>query len=601
VRAPLAFLIAVPLAAQQPTIKVSPNILVTRAPGVEHAEVYVAAHPRDASSLVGMATTMRDVGSRVMLELYATSDGGQTWTSSIPSHQITNGGGDPIVGVSAQGTALGVALGHGMWAYRSEDGGLTWDAGRRAGSGDHERLGVDYSPGAYAGRLYLAAEVGDGKPTPDSIKRAVSVWRSHDDGRSWIGPVTAAREPVHGIAVNGLVVLSDGTVALFLNKYPNPGKDMTTPTWEMQLTTSSDGGVTFTPPRSIGTQYFNGYADLRRRQAAGRMDNGGGFDVAADANRTRFRDRMYMVYSEMRKADDGARIVARWSADKGATWSTPVNVAPESRAAVSQFQPAIAVNKDGTAAVIWYDTRDANGREEFNVYFAASVDGGRSWSTPARISSAPSRPFASGNVRPVPLIASQTANDVRVTMISAFSRWPNGGDYIGLAADANGVFHPFWTDARSGTYEVYSSRVEVSAGAVTLASSAPRALERRTVNEQVTLDLDPVTVDWEEGELLVPVRLKNVSRDTVYGPLSVEVKAICARACGAADSARVMNATNGARGAGAIMNYAGALRDLDALAPGALTEAITWRVKMATLRHSDLSITAVITGEVKHK
>ena len=216
--------IAATLDAQQvPRVRVAPNVLVSRDPAVGHAELWVAAHQTDADRLVGMATTIRDVGSKVMLELYASADGGQTWTSAIPAHQLAKGGGDPIVGFSAQGTALGVALGdRGMWVYRSEDGGVTWDAGRRAGNGDHERLGVDYSAGPFAGRMYLAAEVGDGRPTPDSIKRAVNVWRSQDDGRTWIGPVTVAREPLHGIAVNAMNVLSDGTVVLYLNKYPNP-------------------------------------------------------------------------------------------------------------------------------------------------------------------------------------------------------------------------------------------------------------------------------------------------------------------------------------------------------------------------------------------
>ena len=46
--------------------------------------------------------------------------------------------------------------------YRSDDGGLSWDNGLRAGNGDHERLGVDYSTGQFAGRMYLAAEVAEG-------------------------------------------------------------------------------------------------------------------------------------------------------------------------------------------------------------------------------------------------------------------------------------------------------------------------------------------------------------------------------------------------------------------------------------------------------
>jgi hypothetical protein len=139
--------------------------------------------------------------------------------------------------------------------------------------------------------------------------------------------------------------------------------------------------------------------------------------------------------------------------------------------------------------------------------------------------------------------------------------------------------------------------VDVSTSNVALASG--RQLDRRTLNEQVTIDLDPITIDWERGELLVPVRLKNTSKDSVFGPLNLEVKTICARRCDATDSARVLNAGNGNRSAGATFDYTPALRDLDALAPGAVTEAIIWRVKPASMRHTDLMIHVEVRGAVK--
>src|ERR1051325_10309377 len=94
-------------------VRIGPNVLVSRNTDVGHAELWIAAHPTQADKLVGMAATLRDVGSRVMLELYATADGGQTWTPSIPAHQLAEGGGDPLVGVSAQGTGSRGALGGG--------------------------------------------------------------------------------------------------------------------------------------------------------------------------------------------------------------------------------------------------------------------------------------------------------------------------------------------------------------------------------------------------------------------------------------------------------------------------------------------------------
>src|SRR5258708_33034058 len=109
----LAFALTVPamLFAQTPSVRVSPNVLVSRNLDVGHAELHVAAHPRDANALVGMAITVRDIASKVLLESYATTDGGQTCTPAIPAHQLTIGGGDPIVGFTAQGAAARGALG----------------------------------------------------------------------------------------------------------------------------------------------------------------------------------------------------------------------------------------------------------------------------------------------------------------------------------------------------------------------------------------------------------------------------------------------------------------------------------------------------------
>src|ERR1051325_11608234 len=103
------------LSAQEPParVRIGPNVLVSRNTDVGHAELWIAAHPTQADKLVGMATTLRDVGSRVMLELYATADGHHKWTPSIPAHQLAKGGGDPIVGFSAQGTEIGRASGRG--------------------------------------------------------------------------------------------------------------------------------------------------------------------------------------------------------------------------------------------------------------------------------------------------------------------------------------------------------------------------------------------------------------------------------------------------------------------------------------------------------
>src|SRR5258708_34532790 len=101
----LAFALTVPamLFAQTPAVRVSPNVLVSRNLDVGHAELHVAAHPRDANALVGMAITVRDIASKVLLESYATTDGGQTRAPAIPTTQLTIGPGHRMLGFPAPG------------------------------------------------------------------------------------------------------------------------------------------------------------------------------------------------------------------------------------------------------------------------------------------------------------------------------------------------------------------------------------------------------------------------------------------------------------------------------------------------------------------
>jgi hypothetical protein len=312
---------------------------------------------------------------------------------------------------------------------------------------------------------------------------------------------------------------------------------------------------------------------------------------------------MYIVYCEGRTPNEGTRIAFRWSADHGKTWSPPRDIVPERRGDVSQFQPAIAVNSDGTIGVMWYDTRDVI--DGWNLYFTASTDGGDTWATPVRVSSEPTVAFTAANDRPVPLVVRQAPAGIAVAMLSAFSRWPAGGDYMGLAADASGVFHPFWVDGRSGIFEVYTSRVQVVPSGdmvVAVAQGLPTDTSRhqQMLNEKVTLDFDPVRVDWQAGELLIPVRLRNTSTDTVYGPLKVKVTKLSGSQLVRADGVtEILNATNGQRGEGAEFDFTPALRDVPFLAPHAVSEAMIWRVKPASMRHTDVNFTAAVQGFVR--
>jgi hypothetical protein len=75
---------------------------------------------------------------------------------------------------------------------------------------------------------------------------------------------------------------------------------------------------------------------------------------------------------------------------------------------------------------------------KWDLYFAASVDGGESFAAP------------------VPLLEQPYRTDTKVT-----PRWPYGTDYISLATPPDGSFHLLWIDSREGKGVMESARIEV--------------------------------------------------------------------------------------------------------------------------------------------
>ena len=140
----------------------------------------------------------------------------------------------------------------------------------------------------------------------------------------------------------------------------------------------------------------------------------------------------------------------------------------------------LAVNKDGVVGATWYDTREASdGQILFHEYFAASTDGGKTFLPPVRVSSAISSPRGAGNMN-VQASVSRYKQYARLQMPSVASRWPTGGDYVGLAADRNGVFHPFWADARTGAFQIYTAAVSVVVPPKEKNATTPPAAPART-------------------------------------------------------------------------------------------------------------------------
>ena len=470
-----------------------------------------------------------------------------------------------------------------MSVYRSEDGGRSWLAPARLGGGyDRVAVAVDNSAGPTAGRIYVTG----------NLEAGPRIHRSVDDGRTFEGAVT-----LPGIAVTDVMVLSDGAVLVPLYTGPDLRlpESRGNPMAAYSTVVSTDGGATFSAPRrGFEQQRYSTDTTVRRRRAGSIVgDNTATF--AADVRSARYRDRVYAAFPDMRWAAGKPRIAVVSSSDRGVSWSAPVMIDASAPASASQFLPAIAVSDSGVVGVMWLDTRASADDDVYDVYFSTSLDGGGTFLPAVRVSSETSRPAGPGNVRPGLSRLRYRGDTLVMDFLSGYSRWRDVGDYIGLTADAKGVFHPVWPDSRDGTFQLQTARIE-------LLSGAQSASAVDTVTRPVGIVLDPSRFDVEKRELVVPVRIRNTTADTLFPPIVATLTSVGDTtlvrigAMSPGDTVTIVNATNGQPGPGASFDFSRGLGTVGLLAPGAVSGAVDFRLRVATPAASGLRWRMVVAA-----
>jgi hypothetical protein len=96
------------------------------------------------------------------------------------------------------------------------------------------------------------------------------------------------------------------------------------------------------------------------------------------------------------------------------------------------------VNNGGVVGVLWYDRREASDNLAYRARFAASFDGGLTFSPSVRVSAAPNDPKAQHDSQP---------------FVAA------GGDTAGLNAAADGRVHVVWIENRLGLQQVWTAAI----------------------------------------------------------------------------------------------------------------------------------------------
>jgi hypothetical protein len=346
-------------------------------------EPSIAVDPRAPRRIV--AAWMQDDGRSNLV--MASRDGGRTWARVfVPGLTDCTGGtlsgaADPWLSFARGGKLLlssGIAnlshlpgAGSGpeprQVASRSADGGLSWSLPAT----------VQFAPGVYSdksaatadpfrrGRTYDAWTVRTG-PEEDTG----SAWfsRSSDGGRTWSPPrlvYDPGKEHVLPFCV-AIAVLPHRVLLDVMTVFDNVAG-----TSDVMAARSGDGGRTWSRPALIAHTSGNAAVDPDT-----------GTEVAgtpADASVTVGPDGVPTVAWNDIASPHASRTLASRSSDGGRSWSRPVAV---SNVRGQAFQASVAAAGDGTLGVTWYDDRrDAGGSAawEFDVWFAFSRDGGRSW------------------------------------------------------------------------------------------------------------------------------------------------------------------------------------------------------------------------------
>ena len=447
-----------------PRISGQPNVNVQMNgdsyPPMPQNETAVAYSLDNPMVAVAAANDYISGGNMVMY----TSDGGQTWKSTVVNPQFRGTadfctGGDPSVAYSLRDHAFYMgqlcffrSLPYSeVQIYASFDNGATWTPGRQAARAatnfdytagtvdesifnDKDYITVDnYPTDSHYGRLYVTYT--KFHIQPDGFSDYCPIELSYADAIPSFDPsLTVFQQSAvmpDNPGGNGKgpsadqfsdpVVEKGGALDIaFVNEECNTSLDH-----HLLFQRSTDGGTTFLPKavRVDGPGEFvdnPNLADLLPNKKF-RAPN---TESIAYSEATGTLAYVYTNYDNM--ATQGGNIEVKTSTDQGSTWSTGqvISTSGGAPAPNDQFFPWIAASPNGAFSAIWLDCRRDPNNHDIDTFQATSRSDGATWSN-SRISTVSWDPdngfFKSGSFI---------------------------GDYSGLAA-ADNVIYPVWTDGRN--------------------------------------------------------------------------------------------------------------------------------------------------------
>ncbi len=389
-------------------------------------EVTVEINPANPSQVIAGANNN---GGQ---EMYYSTDGGENW---FVQGVLANTCCDPTIDWKSDGSwaytaALSGSLGVSFW--RSSDGGQTWvDRLNLTNSGsDKEFLHVDRSPASpFQDTIYMTYHRAN----------TMQLARSVNDGASF--NIVAFSAAPKGIG-SDITTTSNGDLYYFYASFEAP---------DIVLLKSTDGGNNFVPRISVtptSAVFDFPIPAMEQRNAW--------VYAAADADRSGgpYDGSVYVAITdttgpESATAANNHSVIEVWySRDGGVSWNSSNPHSMADTATVDRFNHWLKVDELGNVHVVFYDTRHSVNRTGVDLYYNVSQDGGATWGTPQRVSSATSANLTDGQ------------------------EW---GDYNGLSVLGMKSIAT-WTDNRDGppnSKDVYASDMDnaVAAPGFTLSGS----------------------------------------------------------------------------------------------------------------------------------
>ncbi len=441
--------------ARAQEISVGAPVQLTPAGAGEHTFTSIVADPSDRRHLIVCGYRDSPVQNSWQGFVYASHDAGATWAVALidSSSRVVS---EETCAFGPDGRAYFIAEPWDIYnnpatselhLYRSPDHGQTWQGPVVGPWLDYARMAVDNTTGPYRGRLYA---FGNTKWRGDPDGSTTELLISLDSGRTLAPRVRAPRGPsdtlhnFYNFPERTRVLPSGAVIAAYW---------ASTDTSTSHIRRDSTQGVFVVTARPGGREAASPRRVAPVHSTASRGAGVPSLDV--DVSNSKWRGRSYVVWHD--SVDARARILLSWSADDGATWSTPriiddspAQVGLTSDRGTSARGPSVAVNHDGVVGVTWAEARGNCWR------FSVSTDGGETFRASVPLNVCPRResadraydvnPYAFADNRWKGQRRHAAAGDTTVvgfTIILGNVDFSDGAGY-GMTADVNGIFHPLW-------------------------------------------------------------------------------------------------------------------------------------------------------------